>query len=580
MRLVISFLFLLAAAPLRSDFIEVPGGKLWYEVLGEGSPLVLLHDGLGPSGTWEGQMPAFARLFRTVRYDRRGYGRSDAAKEAFSDVDDLHAVLETLKIDHAVLVGCSNGAKLAVDYALAHPDRVGSLVLVGPVVSGLPYSEHYHRRSMENFRPMFRNKDADGLIEAWVQDRYILDPASARARERLRELLKGSSNPLVNRGIQSREPERPAVGRLAQIKVPALILVGASDIPDVHTHAGALEAGIQGSERVVIPGAGHLVHLEKPDLFNETVLTFLRPDDAAATYLKSLRPYGGDRNLFEYDASAPLDVQEAKTETRGSGGSVEVIDLSYASPLGGRVPAFLVLPTDEGRHPAAVYLHHGQGDRSTFLDEAVAMAERGLVSLLIGGPFTRPENQGENAGRPWEPAASRKEQVQGIVDVRRGFDLLAARPEVDPKRLVYIGHSYGATIGGTLAAVERRPVAHVLMAGLPSLTRSYTHGHDLPGVAFQVLITLEEQQAYMDALAPINAVHWVGRAAPAKLLFQFARRDEFISPWDAEVFVQAASDPKEVKWYDTDHFFQNHDESRKDRMDWLARVLGLEGGDR
>lgn len=110
---------LLMAAPLQAEFIDVPGGKLWYEVRGEGPALVLLHDGLAPSGTWDDQMPAFARLFRTVRYDRRGYGRSEAAKEAFSDVDDLHAVLESLKIDRAVLVGCSNGAKLAVDYALA-----------------------------------------------------------------------------------------------------------------------------------------------------------------------------------------------------------------------------------------------------------------------------------------------------------------------------------------------------------------------------------------------------------------------------------------------------------------------------
>lgn len=555
---------LLLALPLQAESIDVPGGKLWYEVRGEGLPLILLHDGLVSSGTWDDQMPAFARLFRTVRYDRRGYGRSEAAKEPFSDIDDLHAVLETLKIDRAVLVGCSNGAKLAVDYTLAHPERVGSLVLVGPVVSGLPYSEHFQRRGLENFRAMFRDKNADGLIEAWVQDRYILGPDSTRARERLRELLKSSPNPLINRGIESRAPERPAVGRLSEVKVPALILVGASDIPDVHAHAGALEAGIQASRRVVIPGAGHLIHLEKPDLFNETVLTFLRPDDAAAAYLRSLRPV---EEKFDYDASAPLDVQVVKTEGR-------VIDLSYASPMGGRVPAFLVLPEGDGKHPAAVFLHPGQGDRSTFLKEAVAMAERGLVSLLIGGPFTRPENRGQRGGNPWEPAASRKEQVQGIVDVRRGFDLLVSRPGVDPKRLAYVGHSYGATIGGTLAAVERRPIAHVLMAGLPSLTHAATHGTHAFSLAFQTLLTPEQQQAYVDALAPIDAVHYIGRAAPAKLFFQFARRDEFITPWDAAVYIQAASDPKEVKWYDTDHFFD--DQARQDRMEWLARVLGLD----
>lgn len=260
---------LLFAAPLRAEF----AGKIWYEVQGEGPALVLLHDGLAPSGTWDDQMPVFSKLFRTVRYDRRGYGRSEAAKEAFSDLDDLHMLMDALKIDRAVLVGCSNGAKLAVDYALAHPERVGGLVLVGPVVSGLPYSEHFKRRGMDNYR----DRSAEGLIESWVQDRYILDPASAKARERLRALLKGSPNPLVNPGIQSLAPKRPAVGRLSEVKVPTLIVVGASDIPDVHAHSGALEAGIQGSRRVVIPDAGHLIHLEKPEPFNETVLTFLRP---------------------------------------------------------------------------------------------------------------------------------------------------------------------------------------------------------------------------------------------------------------------------------------------------------------
>ncbi|HEX3128835.1 MAG TPA: alpha/beta fold hydrolase [Thermoanaerobaculia bacterium] len=564
-------LLLLTAAPAWADFVEIPGGKLWYESRGEGPPLVLLHDGFASSGTWDDQMPAFARLFRTIRYDRRGYGKSESNQEPYSHLDDLATFLGVLKIDRAVLVGCDNGARLALDYALAHPDRVSALVLSGPVVSGLPFSEHFTRRGTGNFKPMFQNQDVAGLIEAWVQDPYETDPANTRARERLRELLKTSASPLTMGFPDSRPPDKPAAGRLGEVRVPTLIVVGASDIADIHAQAGVLEAGIPGARRVVLAGAGHLAHLEKPELFNETVLTFLRPDDAAASYLKSLagdRMFEQSRGLFDYDRSAPLDIKEAGTEMRGQ---VRVIDLSYASPLGGRVPAWLVLPAGNGKHPAAVWMHPGQGDRSTFLDEAVAMAGRGLVSLLVGGPFTRPENP--RGGNPWDPETSRKEQVQGIVDVRRGFDLLAARPEVDPKRMAYVGHSYGATIGGTLAAVERRPIAHVLMAGFPSLTHSWTDGHNQQAVAFQTLLPREGQEAYVKALAPVDAVHYVGHVAPAKLFFQFARHDEFISEWDAAVYVQAASEPKEVKWYDSDHFF--NEEARRDRDEWLAKVLGL-----
>lgn len=269
-------LLLLATTPAWAEFVEVPGGKLWYESRGEGPALVLLHDGFVPSATWDDQMPAFSRLFRTIRYDRRGYGKSESNREPYSHLDDLAAFLDALKIDRAVLVGCDNGARLALDYALAHPDRVSALVLSGPVVSGLPFSEHFLRRGNDNFKPLIQNQDVAGMIDAWVRDPYETDPANTRARERLRELLKTSVSPLITGFPDSRPPDQPAAGRLGEIRVPTLIVAGASDIADIHAQAGALEAGIPGARRVVLAGAGHLAHLEKPELFNETVLGFLR----------------------------------------------------------------------------------------------------------------------------------------------------------------------------------------------------------------------------------------------------------------------------------------------------------------
>lgn len=561
-----------AAAPGEptTGFVDVPGGKLWYETRGQGSILVFIHDGLLASETWDDQIPVFAKSFRTVCYDRRSYGRSEPAKAPFSDVDDLAAIFETLKIPKAVLVGCSYGGSLAVDFALAHPDRVEGLVLVGPVVSGLPYSQHFDRRVLTNMLPRFREGDTAKVIENWVNDPYITDAGSTRARARIRELLTANPASVIGGSAQPTPPERPAAGRLGEIQKPTLLVVGASDIADVHTHVGALENGIARARRVVIPGAGHLVHMEKPQEWNEAVLEFVSPGTVAAAYLKTLE---GDRtreqrqSLFDYDAKAPLDVQEAGTETRGD---VRVIDLTYASPMGGRVPAFLVLPPGEGKHPAVLFLHPGQGNRSTFLDEAVLLAkDRGFVSLSISAPFLRP---GAVRGKAFDAGHTRKEQIQTITDLRRGLDLLVSRPEVDPARLAYVGHSLGATVGGTLAGIEKRPIAYILMAGLPSITRANSHGDNPVATAFQTILTPEEQKAYVDALAPIDAVHYVGRAAPAKLLFQFAHRDEFITYWDAAVFLQAASSPKEVQWYDTDHYF--NDEARKARGEWLGKILG------
>lgn len=562
-----------ASAQPATGFVDAPGGgRLWYEAKGKGSPIIFLHDGLVSSAGWDGPFDSLAASFRAIRYDRRGFGRSESPKGPYSDVDDLQAVFATLKIDRAVLVGCSNGSKLAVDYTLAHPERVEALVLVGPVISGLPNSEHFLRRGLVNYRPMFQEKNREKLIEAWVQDPYLTDSHNAQARTRLRELLTKSPGPLTVTFPESRPPDRPALGRLAEIRVPTLILVGASDIPDVQAHAGVLEAGIHGARRMIVPDAGHLIQLEQPGILTREIQLFLRPAEVAEREL-TMSSHSvvleETRRALDYDATAPLEVQEAGTERRGD---VRIVDLSYASPMGGRVPAYLILPPGAGKHPAVLFLHPGQGDRKTFVDEAVALAkERGFVSLTISAPPLRPENRGKRGGNPWNPEVSRREQIQTIVDLRRGFDLLVSRPEVDPRRLAYVGHSLGATVGGTLAGVEKRPVAFVLMAGYPSLTHAVTSNGDQGSIAFQELTTPEQRDAYVKAMETLDALYYVAYASPAKLLFQFAKRDEYITPWDAAVYVRSAREPKEVLWYDTDHFF--NEAARRDRDEWLAKAL-------
>jgi alpha/beta superfamily hydrolase len=126
-------------------------------------------------------------------------------------------------------------------------------------------------------------------------------------------------------------------------------------------------------------------------------------------------------------------------------------------------------------------------------------------------------------------------------------------------------------VGGTLTGIEKRPIAYLLMAGYSSLTVATSTGHDQGALAFQELLTPEQQKAYVVALAPLDAVHYLGQSRPAKLLFQFAKNDEFVAPLDAATSLAATPDPKDVKWYDTDHFFNA--EARKDRGEWLGRVV-------
>lgn len=237
---------------------------------------MLLHDGLVHSVGWNAQVHEFALTHRVIRFDRRGYGRSDTPTEGYSPIADAKLVLDELKVESAVIVGASAGGALAVEVALAFPERVEALVLVGAVVGGYGYSEHFRSRGIENMAPMMRRGDFEAAAVKWSEDRFAIAPGNDDARKKLLEMLgpvaeKHFTNPF-DLVIPSKEP---AVERLGTIQVPTLILVGEADIPDVHAHAGVLERGIEGAVRMIVPDAGHLVFLERPGEFNRLVRTFL-----------------------------------------------------------------------------------------------------------------------------------------------------------------------------------------------------------------------------------------------------------------------------------------------------------------
>jgi pimeloyl-ACP methyl ester carboxylesterase len=167
-----------AAAPASTGFVDVDGGKLYYEESGQGAQtVVLIHDGVIDSAVWNDVWPEFCQHFHTVRYDRRGFGKSPAATSWFAEIDDLAAVLQHLRVGHAALVGSSHGGGLPIDFTLAHPEIVQELVLVGPVLSGMPYTQHFLDRGREAFSLLQKN-DVKGAIAEWSKDKYLTAPAN------------------------------------------------------------------------------------------------------------------------------------------------------------------------------------------------------------------------------------------------------------------------------------------------------------------------------------------------------------------------------------------------------------------
>ena len=269
------FAALVAAAGLAADsngegatktgYVDVSGTKLYYEECGSGPAVVLLHDGLLDSVSWDEIWKPLAGKFHVIRYDRRGYGRSDPATSSFSPVDDLAKLLAHLKLQHAVVTGSSSGAALAIDFALEHPEMVDGLFLIGPVLHGLEYSAEFRERANRNNEPMERD-DARAVARNWSQDKFLIAGPNENARRKIYEHLIANAEKLKKYdGALEKKFAPPASERLGEIKAPTLILVGAGDIADVQAHTAAINTGIAGSERAIVKNAGHLIQLERPD---------------------------------------------------------------------------------------------------------------------------------------------------------------------------------------------------------------------------------------------------------------------------------------------------------------------------
>jgi dienelactone hydrolase len=272
---------------------------------------------------------------------------------------------------------------------------------------------------------------------------------------------------------------------------------------------------------------------------------------------------------FDYDQKAPLDVLEVGVEHRGD---VSIHHLSYASPKGGTVPAYLVVPFGKGPFAALIWGHwywrnSAMRNRKEFLDEAVALAPAGVVSLLTDGPVARPGHVEDQSLLSEKQGA---DLVQQIVDMRRGADLLLARPDVDPQRLAYVGHSYNATVGGFLSGVDKRFRAFVLMAG---------------GLSDEVDMKSKEYQGYRQKFGPekfdafmakyawLDPGKYVSHASPAVVFLQYGAREDFLNPDRARAYAAIVSEPKQLKIYDAPHALNA--EARRDRIAFLSEQLHL-----
>lgn len=258
----------------HSGYIDVTEGKLYFEDQGTGDVVILVHDGLFHSVSWDSQFEAFSRVFRVIRYDRRGYGQSTPVQSQFSDIEDLNQVYESLNITSATLIGCSAGSELSLDFTIEHPDKVRNLILIGPVVRGLDMTRHFYTRGGR--LKILNYYNTETVVKYFCfEDPYETASIDPKIHQKMYEwITKYPNNFDLNRGQLKKLPETPTLLRLSEIRCPVLILTGEFDIPDVHAHSGAIAAGIKYANREVISGAAHLAHMDQPEEVNRLILEF------------------------------------------------------------------------------------------------------------------------------------------------------------------------------------------------------------------------------------------------------------------------------------------------------------------
>jgi pimeloyl-ACP methyl ester carboxylesterase len=254
-------------------------GRLHYQIRGDGPLLVLIHAGVADLRMWDGQMEAFAQAFTVLRYDVRGWGRSPCPPGVYSDHDDLRALLDALGFYRAHLVGCSNGGRIALDFALAYPEQVNRLALVGTGLEGFVFEDGEVERLNQAAETAYAQGDleaAAGLAsQLWLAgpSRPLAEVASS-ARDQMRRMLMDLFALPEDAG--ERQPlTPPAIERLEQVAAQTLLLVGELDIAEMHAIADLLAASLPEVRRELLTGAAHLPNLEDPVLFNRLILNFL-----------------------------------------------------------------------------------------------------------------------------------------------------------------------------------------------------------------------------------------------------------------------------------------------------------------
>jgi len=269
----------------KSGLAQLGDARIYYEVAGAGKPFVMIHAGVADSRQWNNEFPFFARHYRVVRYDQRGYGKSEPVDGEFSHLQDLTALLDFLKVNQpAVLMGCSMGGGLALDFALTNPARARAVIMVDSGPGGLeletPAPADFEAK-FEQAEKAFKSGDLDRTAELETQIWFDgVGRSSDQVNQEMRRLayemnLNVLAHEVKHLGKRLPNLSVPAAKRLDEISLPVLLIAGEHDEPYTFAAADYMLEKIPSARKAVIANAAHLPNLEHPAQFQKIVSDFL-----------------------------------------------------------------------------------------------------------------------------------------------------------------------------------------------------------------------------------------------------------------------------------------------------------------
>jgi 3-oxoadipate enol-lactonase len=265
----------------ESGLAPINNARIYYEMAGEGQPFVMIHAGVADHRQWNNEFAYFANRFRVLRYDMRGYGKSEPVEGEFSHLQDLTALLDYLHIEEPIIImGCSMGGGIAMNFALTQPSRVKALIMVGSAPTGLELDVPGVAK-FEEVEKAFQAGDLDLVSELETQIWFdgqgrTPDRVNQEMRQLVYEMNRiALAHEVKELGKRLPDTETPAVERLSELRIPVLAIIGDRDTPYIQAAGDYMLEKIPSIQKVVIEDAAHLPNMEHPEKFQRIVNKFL-----------------------------------------------------------------------------------------------------------------------------------------------------------------------------------------------------------------------------------------------------------------------------------------------------------------